>query len=56
MLSYATAGGAALIKVILLILAASGISTLWFSIFIDAIAAVAASLVSILAFSGELYK
>ena len=56
MLSYATAGGAALIKVILLILAAFGISTLWFSIFIDAIAAVAASLVSILAFSGELYK
>ena len=56
MLSYVTAGGAALVKVILLILAAFGISTLWFSVFIDAIAAVAAALVSILAFSGELYK
>lgn len=56
MLSYATAGGAALVKVILLILAAFGISTLWFTVFIDAIAAVAASLISILAFSGELYK
>ena len=56
MLSYATAGGAALVKVILLILAAFGISTLWFTVFIDAIAAVAASLISILAFSGDLYK
>ena len=37
-------------------LAAFGISTLWFTVFIDAIAAVAAALVSILAFSGELYK
>lgn len=56
MLSYLTAGGAAVVKVILLILAVFGISTLWFSVFIDAIAAVAAALVSILAFSGELYK
>ncbi len=56
MLSYATAGGAALVKLILLILAAFGASTLWFTVFIDAIAAVAAALVSILAFSGELYK
>lgn len=56
MLSYLTAAGAALVKVILLILAAFGASTLWFTVFIDAIAAVAAALVSILAFSGELYK
>ena len=56
MLSCATAGGAAVIKLILLVLAVFGISTLWFSVFIDAIAAVAAALVSILAFSGELYK
>ena len=54
--SYLTAAGAALVKVILLILAAFGASTLWFTVFIDAIAAVAAALVSILAFSGELYK
>lgn len=56
MLSMLTAGGALLVKIILLILAAFGISTLWFTVFIDAIAAVAAALVSILAFSGELYK
>lgn len=56
MLTYATAGGAALVKVILLLLAIFNVSTLWFTVFIDAIAAVAAALVSILAFSGELYK
>ncbi len=55
MLAFITAGGAALVKLILLVLAAFGISTLWFTVFIDAIAAVAAALVSILAFSGELY-
>ena len=55
MLSFVTAGGAALVKLILLIIAAFGVSTLWFTVFIDAIAAVAAALVSILAFSGELY-
>ena len=56
MLTYATAGGAALVKIILLLLAVFNVSTLWFTVFIDAIAAVAAALVSILAFSGELYK
>lgn len=55
MLMYATVAGAALIKLILLIIAVLGVSTLWFTVFIDAIAAVAAALVSILAFSGELY-
>ena len=55
MLSLATAGGAAVVKLILMIIAALGVSTLWFTVFIDAIAAVAAALVSILAFSGELY-
>lgn len=56
MLCLVTAAGAALVKLILLIIAAFGISTLWFTVFIDAIAAVAAALVSILAFSGELYS
>ena len=55
MLMYATVAGAAFIKLILLIIAVLGVSTLWFTVFIDAIAAVAAALVSILAFSGELY-
>lgn len=55
MLSLLTAAGAALVKFILLIIAFFGVSTLWFTVFIDAIAAVAAALVSILAFSGELY-
>ena len=55
MLSLVTAAGAGAVKLILLVLAAFGISTLWFTVFIDAIAAVAAALVSILAFSGELY-
>ena len=55
MLTYLTASGAALVKLILLVLAGFGLSTLWFTVFIDAVAAVAASLVSILAFSGELY-
>ena len=55
MLSLLTAFGAAAVKLILLVLAAFGVSTLWFTVFIDAIAAVAAALVSILAFSGQLY-
>ena len=55
MLTYVSAAGAALVKIILLLIALFGVSTLWFTVFIDAIAAVAAALVSILAFSGELY-
>ena len=41
-------------KLILLVIAGFGFSTLWFSAFIDAIVAVAASLVSIMAYNGEI--
>ncbi len=54
MLSMAALGGTAAVKVVLLIIAGLGFSTLWFSAFIDAIAAVGAVLVSILAYNGEI--
>lgn len=54
MLSTAVVGGAALVKLVLIVIAALGFSTLWFSVFLDAIATVGASLVSILAFGGEI--
>lgn len=53
MLIYATAAAALLVKLILMVLAVFGIVTLWFAAFIDAAAAVAAALASVLAFSGE---
>lgn len=54
MLSTAVVGGAALVKLVLIVIAALGFSTLWFSVFLDAIATVGSSLVSILAFGGEI--
>lgn len=49
------AGLALLVKLVLLVLGFFGIATMWFAVFIDACAAVGASLASILAFSGERY-
>jgi len=46
--------GVGVMKLILLVIAGFGFSTLWFSAFIDAIVAVAASLVSIMAYNGEI--
>ena len=54
MLSTAVIGGSAIVKVVLMLLAGFGFSTLWFSVFIDCIATVGAALVSILAFNGEI--
>ena len=50
------AAGALLAKLALLALGFFGIATMWFAVFIDACAAVGASLASILAFSGESYS
>ena len=47
---------ALLVKLVLLLLGFFGIATLWFAVFIDACAAVGASLASILAFNGESYS
>ena len=54
MLTGATTVGTAAVKLILLVIAGLGFSTLWFSAFIDAIAGVGAALVSILAYNGEI--
>ncbi len=54
MLSTAVIGGSAIVKVVLMLLAGFGFSTLWFSVFIDCIATVGAALVSILAYNGEI--
>ena len=54
MLTGATLTGVGVMKLILLVIAGFGFSTLWFSAFIDAIVAVAASLVSIMAYNGEI--
>ncbi len=54
MLIGAVLAGAGAVKLVLLIIAGLGFSTLWFSAFIDAIAAVGAALVSILAYNGEI--
>ena len=54
MLSMSALAGVGAVKVVLLIIAGLGFSTLWFSAFIDAIAAVGAALVSILAYNGEI--
>ena len=54
MLSTAVIGASAIVKLVLMLLAGFGLSTLWFSVFIDSIAIVGAALVSILAFNGEL--
>lgn len=54
MLIWAVASAVLLVKVVLLVLAIFGFATMWFAAFIDACAAVAAVLVSILAFTGEL--
>ena len=54
MLTGATLTGVGVMKLILRVIAGFGFSTLWFSAFIDAILAVAASLVSIMAYNGEI--
>lgn len=54
MLIWLTAAAALVLKVLLLVLAIMGIAPVWFAVFIDSCAAVAAALVSILAFTGEL--
>ena len=54
MLIWAVASAVLLLKILLLVLAVFGFVTMWFVAFIDACAAVAAVLVSILAFTGEL--
>ncbi|MEG2007420.1 MAG: HAD-IC family P-type ATPase [Oscillospiraceae bacterium] len=53
-LMYMTLAGVALLKLLLLVLAFVGVGAVWFAVFLDSAAAVAAVLASILAFGGKL--